>query len=978
MAVIDLGKIAITLEGEWAGSRAYEKLSLVIYKGESYISLKDTLGDQPSDGSLSWMRVTERGESLYQMMVREGKFVGTEEQFLAEYQKLIDSLKAEILNAQTKQAEMDAHLALVKDEEDKRVLADKERGVNDEQRGLNESRRQDAEHIRETNEANRKKNDTQRTTQYADMMTQLESATRLASTAASDCRTQIDASVAQNAAAKEATDETNRLNAEMTLNETSRENSERTRGTNEVERGKAETARENAESARDTAEKARVTAEGLRASAESARKTEEGLRALAETARKSAEEQRGLDEVARITAESQRVQEHQSLKESSETATANANSAALAATNATNSLNAKIDPVIASDRKQNEQIRALESDVNDLKQHHGSDFCVGSWDDCQLAPEALEVKGSRDFALAWFPWLVDMTDNAGPVVTKARLLKKNNWFRYADGTFAPAVCITPEDWALCDAELYLDSGHTQKYCEAGAFDAEAFYNEHGVDTALYGVDGVAIAHIRRPWETTNKDLSNFIGRKDTIYLCDNLMGRSGKILKGVFGSQTNFDGAQFGQFKLPPTGIAPTPVCTVGGKTRSFFYLMKGETNCTSHSGAGDITHMFDSLKMTFPRVDDMNQINDMKWSRANNADPNSPIPFAEGGYHALNAFLDSMEVAYGTRYLHKDDFFTSGISSNDTCSSETSWLDRGGVRYRKTGASTWDYATWATTPEFCYDSNGKKTNLSESLNYYYPKAGVNEGQIAASYAVERGIPEGQRFELYGSIYYWKSVNGATRLDAGEMNARIYKIVTGTVNAFHADGTPGTWEIETILRIGIIQGMNIVGDIWAYWGGGYEQIGHVTDASQTNGKYGSDIGLYLQPDQSKWLNESITNKREKELFDFEKSYIYLGRTTNERNSGDLRRMRYGAFPEIFGASSYTGECHYMWCDNWWGSSVGSKYRIAARFRAHAHLSSCAPRSLSAHSNVLSTTRFYAGSAQVLLGAPECNALQAQD
>ena len=81
MATIDLGKIAITPEGKWSAGKYYEKLSLVIFNGQSYLSLRDTTGDNPETSRSDWMQITSRGESLYQMMVREGKFVGTEEEF---------------------------------------------------------------------------------------------------------------------------------------------------------------------------------------------------------------------------------------------------------------------------------------------------------------------------------------------------------------------------------------------------------------------------------------------------------------------------------------------------------------------------------------------------------------------------------------------------------------------------------------------------------------------------------------------------------------------------------------------------------------------------------------------------------------------------------------------------------------------------------------------------------------------------------
>ena len=163
MATIDLGKIAITPEGKWSAGKYYEKLSLVIYNGQSYLSLRNTTGDNPETSRGDWMQITSRGESLYQMMVREGKFVGTEEEFLQQY---LDSLKAcadaseevraalsDILN------EMDrvrAEISEVMVEEDirikneaKREAAEINRRNAEITRGVEERNRQEAEQRRE-------------------------------------------------------------------------------------------------------------------------------------------------------------------------------------------------------------------------------------------------------------------------------------------------------------------------------------------------------------------------------------------------------------------------------------------------------------------------------------------------------------------------------------------------------------------------------------------------------------------------------------------------------------------------------------------------------------------------------------------------------------------------------------------------------------------------------------------------------------
>ena len=163
MATIDLGKIAITPEGKWSAGKYYEKLSLVIFNGQSYLSLRDTTGDNPETSRSDWMQITSRGESLYQMMVREGKFVGTEEEFLQQY---LDSLKACADASEEVRAalsdildEMDrvrAEISEVMVEEDirikneaKREAAEINRRSAEITRGVEERNRQEAEQRRE-------------------------------------------------------------------------------------------------------------------------------------------------------------------------------------------------------------------------------------------------------------------------------------------------------------------------------------------------------------------------------------------------------------------------------------------------------------------------------------------------------------------------------------------------------------------------------------------------------------------------------------------------------------------------------------------------------------------------------------------------------------------------------------------------------------------------------------------------------------
>lgn len=87
--VIDLGKIGITLAGEYNDKAIYEKLTIVLYKGKSYISTKTTKGVSPEQDIKTWQLVAE-AKDAYHMLVDAGKTILTEEKFL---EQLVDATK---------------------------------------------------------------------------------------------------------------------------------------------------------------------------------------------------------------------------------------------------------------------------------------------------------------------------------------------------------------------------------------------------------------------------------------------------------------------------------------------------------------------------------------------------------------------------------------------------------------------------------------------------------------------------------------------------------------------------------------------------------------------------------------------------------------------------------------------------------------------------------------------------------------------
>ena len=93
-AIIDLGKIGLTFDpNPWNAAKAYEKYTVIMHNGRGWVSLVDNKGHEPSETDPMWMIISDSGESLYQMMVRTGRFVGTEDEFLQQYQ---DALSAAV------------------------------------------------------------------------------------------------------------------------------------------------------------------------------------------------------------------------------------------------------------------------------------------------------------------------------------------------------------------------------------------------------------------------------------------------------------------------------------------------------------------------------------------------------------------------------------------------------------------------------------------------------------------------------------------------------------------------------------------------------------------------------------------------------------------------------------------------------------------------------------------------------------------
>ena len=629
--------------------------------------------------------------------------------------------------------------------------------------------------------------------------------------------------------------------------------------------------------------------------------------------------------------------------------------------------------------KINQKVDEAKAGIEELKDSivADSDYYVAENDETTGDPHFQNGKGNKAILNDWHFYLIDHTDNTGEATHPVGQLMDNNFFRFVGGAFAPTVGITEEMRAACDVQLYTDVEHTTPLTlkngvvvtdKAGThpYDATEVYNSLGL-VDLYDGEGNKVRQLL-PWETTETKYSVMIGRYDTIYPVDRQTGDSGKVLSGIFKSQVRYDGIDTGKYPLLGTALAPCPVTTVGNKTRNFFYAYAvGDTNTTNGAGgAGEnMCSMYVNDGRTYPRTSDMHQISNMQKARANNADTNAPLPFAEGGYHGINTFILCMELLYGTKYLHDNNLFGSGISSNDACNSENTWLGNGGVRCKEQGTEEWTYRNFGDSIPFGYNEKLEKQSFSWFVNNYRPKEQCMESQMAASWAAEFGIAENTEYEAYGVTYRYKNITGVKGLADGVMNCKVYRKKIGTCKGYKDADTLATYDLELSLRMSLMHGMNVMGDVFAYWGGGCEMVGTNKGGIGSARLEKNYIDFYLEPNQSKWVNESADSKNNLGTFGFEAVYGKIGVFGPPilQDGYCKKRLGYTPYSIANGGNLSSWQCFYSWSFPYWSFTLNQRVRIAVRLRVSAHYEICSARSLNATYSAADTSVFHGGSAQ---------------
>jgi hypothetical protein len=614
--------------------------------------------------------------------------------------------------------------------------------------------------------------------------------------------------------------------------------------------------------------------------------------------------------------------------------------------------------------------------------------------DNRSEPEAVEFSGDREWLLDWRPYLVDMSAVAGEIAkTPVAELQKANWLKKTDGSYATVVNISATQATACNVELYWDAAHTKPIREdiqeaysgnTTTFVPSKFWEyinkadgtglttantrsgatySCAIEVVLYNASGTALKygayddnHIVAPWETTETKYSVFIGRSDDCYVVDGYSSTTGEYMRGLTRKPLPVGSNEFDpeDFKLRRTGISPGPSTTWGSKIRNLFFNRPGlDSNTKGNAGSFTGINLFYN-NGTYPRTGDANQYTTVAWSRACNTGGQSgnAVPVGEGGFHTLNAFLCAMEAGFGTRYLHNNSMFSSGISSNSGT--------RSGVFIDGSSSLT----TWNANVNA---SLGVNKNASDAFNGYYAKFQCMEPQIAASLAVEMRLEANAKFAWNGGTWHYElptAINGypITAPLNGQMNCRMVKDTDSV--------TINNKTVVCRLVASLIEGVNSVGDVCWYQGGGAELIYSTTDSGNT----AYNAFFYLEPDQTKWLlgadalDEQHTDNS---LFAAETAYKQIAGVTStlpKGNSYVASRVGYSPVKQADGGAVSTYECTYQYrkIDDDGKGSAGIRTRRCLLFRGVAGNDGCSARYLNATNRPSYSYATIGCSAQVIL------------
>ena len=125
------------------------------------------------------------------------------------------------------------------------------------------------------------------------------------------------------------------------------------------------------------------------------------------------------------------------------------------------------------------------------------------------------------------------------------------------------------------------------------------------------------------------------------------------------------------------------------------------------------------------------------------------------------------------------------------------------------------------------------------------------------------------------------------------------------------------------------------------------------------------MDLYIETDQRKWHSETVDNKLNLGVFDFEDQYEKVGHVSNVVSGWLKQRVPHTSFYKMIGGQRNTYVSGFNSNGNYYSSKDNQRIRLCVRLGGYASWVSAGSRYLVAYNSVRSTYRSYGGSAQCL-------------
>ena len=125
------------------------------------------------------------------------------------------------------------------------------------------------------------------------------------------------------------------------------------------------------------------------------------------------------------------------------------------------------------------------------------------------------------------------------------------------------------------------------------------------------------------------------------------------------------------------------------------------------------------------------------------------------------------------------------------------------------------------------------------------------------------------------------------------------------------------------------------------------------------------MDLYIETDQRKWHSETVDNKLNLGVFDFEGQYEKVGHLTNVVSGWLKQRVPHTPFYKMMGGQRNTYVSGFNANENWYSSKVNQRIRLAVCLGGYANWDNAGSRYLIAVNSVRATERNDGGSAQCL-------------